>query len=311
MKLVYISDKSEAFLLDSLDKQVQAWGGHPKRHISSMDDLMATDLMGNQYVQWLRATDKKHLDAVLERLKKEDPKRLTRLLSAGLVILSDVARTSTRTFEKTVKDMGGTVITPEKDGSKVTASLLEPFPLHKDVRAEITAYIGTDYELAIPLVKYLEGLTEGEVRSATLEDLWAQLPLAPGAVPVWEVERPLFAGRPGEAMEKWRRVGDRGKPIHLITLGYIRKRVTLMAHISGHLISNPKLTDRELAELTGSKPGYAFNTTAKRVRSLGHDRVLELGKIMAKWDHQFKGGSPLHPDTMMDMMVTEITLALK
>lgn len=313
MKLRLIIDKSIPYLDYERDIAVEEWDSSlPVRKIDNLSIAANKPLFNQVPIYTIRLRDKGELGPVVDYLNRYSEEELSRRFTEGLIITCDLDRRSTKKLEKAVTEKGGEIVLADsKDRVKVTREIIGEFPIPKEVSDFIVDYLSVDYNLAIPLANQFKLMTEDELKSITFDDVMDQLPVAPGSVPPWDVEGAIFEEDLKSSCELVRRVGERGRPNYILTLGFLKKKVMRLYEVSMLLSRKPSMSKDDIADALGVKPNYGLIVDMKRAKSLGTEGASELLSIISRYDLLFKGGSLIRPDILMDTMIAEMCITVK
>lgn len=313
MKLALVVDKSQAFISFQRERIFTEWGADPKesKKVSRVQDAGGATLFGAGITSILELEDAEAVKSFVATVEGLSRAEVLNKISSGLFISTSVARTSTKKLETLVEKLGGEVIlTTVPKGEKVTVAekLISDLNLNRDTKTFLLAYVGDDYEAVIPLVKTLSTLTPEKQYGVSEDDIFVRLPQPPGAVPPWEIEKPLLEGNVEKAIELFRRVAEHSH--YLVVLKILNNKFQSAYRVSALLTDKPKMSDGELAAATSVNPRqlwlYKKNHTTYGVEKL--QRVVEL---LAKTEAQVKGGSGADSLVVMEAMLVRIAFLLR
>lgn len=311
MKLTLVIDKSSAFLDYMLRSIADLWyEGAALRRINSTSEAGAMSLFGDDPIQWMKVDSKNAVQDLLSCFESlgEDAdsrnKAFDRKFPNGLILLCDIDRRSTRKLEKKIEQLGGTLTIPDpKNKRKVTEDLLSGFKLRNYVRDFVVDYVGDDYDLALPMVRFLKTFTDDELRALDLEDIQDELPIAPGSLPPWEPVNALLKGNLNEALEKARRVGNRNSTVYLTTFAVLRNKVHLISRVA--TFNDIEVSDKVVSELLKVKNNYSLVVARRSARRIGYNDCHRLLTLVTGYEQKFKGGSMVSDSVLMDELLVE------
>lgn len=310
LKLALVIDKSEAFLSFQKERILTAWGAEPSatKKIERFTQAGGAMLFGGGVTSILEIDEAEGLKQLVSDLEAaEGAGTLANKLSEGVLILSTVPRTSTKKAEALVAKLGGEVVTTavdKKERITVAEKLVQGLNLNRDARTFLLAYVGDDYEAVIPLTKTLSTLTPEQQFRVSEEDLFLRLPQAPGAVPPWEIEKPLFAGDFDKTIDVFRRVSQHSH--YLVVLKVLNNKFQLAFRVAALMeVQNVKTTS-QLAESLGVPDNYPLKLAMGYAKKYGLAKLQQAAHEMARTEAQVKGGSGANGTVLMELMLVRM-----
>lgn len=315
LKLALIIDKSQSYTDFQKERVLKEWNVAPSdlKRIKSLAEAGASTLFGKAPTSILRLYD---IDSVkdffktLEEVKKADT--IKSIASEGLLILTDVARNSTKKLEAIIVELGGEVIA-SKAGSKDTMStgerVINDLNFTREVKNYLLAYVGDDYEALIPIARSLSEIPKDQHSRITIEDIYIRLPKSPGTVPPWEIEKPLFGGDITKTIEIFRRIHKNSTL--LIVLAVMRNKISLAHKVGALLAADPKMNSASIAEALVVPDNYSLKLATNNYKKFGTERLDKLINLIANAETKVKGGSAMPGDVIMEMMLVEFQRILR
>lgn len=314
LNLALIVDKSDAFIAFQKDRLFSKWDikSEDVKKINRFIEGGGITLFGGETVSLLELEDADGVKQLLEDIERCIlTKTFNDKVSKGMIITSNVARTSTKKLEPLITKLGGRVLITATDrGEKLTISekLLKEINLNTATRSFLLSYVGDDYESVIPLVKTISDLSPKQQHQISEEDIFVRLPQAPGSVPPWNLEQPLMNGDLTKTIDVFRRVSKHSH--FLVVLAVLRNKMTAAYKISAIYDNNPRISDSDLATATGTNPKSLW-AVKKHHKTYGTARLQRALQEIAKTEAHVKGGSGAPPMIQMELLLVRIGELLK
>lgn len=309
LPIALIIDKSDAFINFQKDDFLEAWQVKPEemKQVNRVGEAGGASLFGGTTAAILVLED---IDSVKQSVNDfvalEKAGTLTGKVSKGLLIVTGVARNSTKKLEAFVEKHGGSVVTsaPAK-GTKISTveHLLSPLNLNRSAKNFIVSYVGDDYEAVIPLVKTLSNLTSEQQFNVSEQDIYVRFPQAPGSVPPWNLEKPIMRGDVNEVIDVFRRVSQHSH--FLVVLAVLRNKFTVGYKVSVLLDANPRTPDEVLVEASGSNPRSLW-AMKKFHKDHGTEKLEKALLEIARTEAKVKGESAAPPLPTMELMLVRL-----
>jgi len=312
--LVVIADKSEAYVHFERDRVLKDWGidYSGTRAIQSISEAGVASLFGDAPVSILSLEDKELIKSTVEKIKEASASDIARWTSPGLIILTSVDRTSTKTLEKLVVDNGGEVILSKeavKGKGSPTEKLVDELSITRDLKTFLKDYAGDNYSSILALVKTLSALSPKQQQGITIDDLLVRMPQAEGAIPPWEIEPAIMRGDVSKAITLYRRVS---KTSHLlVVLAILKNKFKLVFKIASLIELEPKMNLAQLAETLGVPNNYPLKLAYESAKKIGPKAAVQLIELAAETEKKVKGGSSANPHVTMEAMITRIAVMVR
>jgi DNA polymerase III delta subunit len=315
LKLVLIIDKSQSYINFQKDTILKEWGVESEdlKKVSGLSQVGSSTLFGKAPTALLELTDINSVKDFLKSLTDLNASNsVESSLGEGLIVMSDVSRQSTKKLETLVAELGGSVIIAKPGASEkmsVGEKLVNDLGFTREVKRYILDYVGDDYEALIPIVRGLSDLPKKSHSSVTVEDIYMRLPKAPGSVPPWEIERPLFAGDLTKAIDIFRRVHQNSSL--LIVLSILKNKMDLSYRSAAILWDEPSKSSAGIASSLGVQDNYPLKLAIGHAKKYGIIKLQKISELMAETERKVKGGSATPGDVTMELMLVEFQRILR
>jgi DNA polymerase III delta subunit len=310
MNLVFIADKSEAFISYTKNKILEEWKVEPEQtsFLTSLSQVGESNLFGETPTAVVQLEDTDAIKRAVDELKNilaDDPTAL----DAGLIITTLAARTGTKTLEKIIAGAGGQVVLSKGEG-KETASekLVSELNLSRASRSFLLSYIGDDYEAALPLIKSISEVPHDQQPKITEEQLVLRMPQPKGAVAPWAIIDPILSGNMTQALDVLRRTSMHSH--FLVALITIKNNMTQAFSIAAMLTEDSHLTTDDVAARLGIKNGYGLIVALRRAKKIGLPTLKRAVKLTADTEAKVKGGWGADPTITMESFIIELSMVL-
>jgi len=315
MKLALIIDKSESYIGFEKTNVLKSWGIEESEVENTesfsrvgeetiFGDSMPAAMSVNSLDQW------KKLTSDIEKSVQEGV--LETKVSQGLVITTTLARNSTKKAEEIIKKAGGKVILAKesaKDKTNVSSKMVSQLKLSKPVKDFLVEYAADDYELLVSIVQTMSEIPPEAQSRVSIEDLYIRLPKPPGAVPPWEIEKPLLKGDTVKTIELFRRITSHTHV--LVVLSLLKTKFTLSWRIASLIADNPKISESQAAERLGVAKNYPFKLAYENAKRTGFDKISNVLTIVINAEANLKGGSSANNDVVMEIALMKIAHIFK
>lgn len=301
-RILLVLDKSKAYLnfctrrkLDELKTTFQKC-----QKVESLKDCGVESLFGEVPTNIMLLETSDSVKKFVKDTENLNESQVKRILDAGLVIQCTVSRQSTRKLEKTVRDLGGDIISSPK-GSSMAEKLVSELNLTSSVRDLLISYVGNDYEVLIPIVENLSAIPKEKHRRITEEDIYIRFPQEKGSIPPWEVVNHIFEGDVSASIESFRRI-THNKDSHYLVVVSLLKTKALQYYRVSHLLD---VNNDRLASVIDSSPKsiYYIKKVAKR---LGSSTCEEILLSVVNLERKIKGYSSIPPIPLCEKYIVEI-----
>lgn len=316
-KLALIIDKSQSYLDYQKEEVLTQWDLliDDVQYVNSLSKVGETPLFGSAPPSVIQLDDPaqvKKLVAEFEKFEKDNEKYdLSSRLDSGLIILTTVARNSTRKLETIVSAYNGSTIfakTNSKDRTNVAEKLLVDLHLKKEVKDFIIEYAGDDYENIIAIVKNLSTLSEKAQRTVNIEDMYIRMPLAPGSIPPWEIEKPLINGNIKETIEIYRRIVQHSH--YLVVLSILKNKIMLAYRIGAVMERDPYVRSNVVAKALNMADNYPFKLAINLYKKIGFNKTESILFDLLETESLLKGGSSADNTVLMELFLVKTCLKL-
>lgn len=311
-KFSLVIDKSQTYLDFQKLEKLESWGFGPDnvQYVSDFHKVGGSILFGDPPPSVMVVNDLNQLKALTATLEKADTEGvLVPALSYGLIILTTVARVSTKKLEALAVRVGGEVILAKenaKDKSNVAEKLLSESHIPTAVRKFIVDYAGDDYDSIIPAVKSLASLPANSQKRLTIEDMFVRMPQAPGSIPPWDIEAPLLAGNVEKTVETFRRI-----TLHshfLVVLSVLKNKINT-AHKIGAVVQGERNPDlAEVSKSLSMSNNYPFKLSYQLVQRHGFETIQQVLMELLTVEANVKGGNPADGNVQMELALIKICM---
>lgn len=315
MKLTLIIDKSESYIGFEKVNVLKKWGIDEAEveNVDSLSRVGEETIFGDSFTSVLSVNI---LDSwkklVLEFQKLVDAGEIEYKVRQGLIITSTLARNSTKKMEELVKKAGGEVIVAKesaKDKTNVSAKMLSKLKLANPVKDFLVEYAADDYDSLVSVIQSISDLPPAAQAKISIEDMYIRLPKPPGAVPPWELEKPLLAGNVEQTIEMYRRITSHSH--FLVVLSLVKNKMLLSWRIASLQQSTPRLSEAAAAEQLGQAKNYPFKLAYDNASRTGYDKLLKIIEILLKAEADVKGGSSADSSVVMEIALIRIAQIFK
>lgn len=315
LKLALVIDKSKSYTDFQKERILKEWGvaSSELKNVSSLAEVGGSTLFGAAPTALMVISDAdevKNLVKAFEEIKESSS--IESAVGEGLILMTSVARTSTKKLETLIAAFGGEVAIAKpgaKDGMSTGEKLINDLGFTREVKNYLLAYVGDDYEALIPIARSLSDIPKEQHKKITIEDIYIRLPKAPGAVPPWEIEKPLFAGDISKTVEVFRRIHQNSDL--LVVLFVLKNKMTLAYRAGAMLEANPRITSAEVASALGVTDNYPLKLAMGQHKRYGLAKLEKIAQLMADTERKIKGGSAMRGDVTMELMLVEFQNILR
>lgn len=315
IKLALILDKSKSYTDFQKEKLLAEWevASSDLKNVSNISEAGGSTLFGKAPTALLTVDDPNGIKDLVKSLTEiSDSNNIENIVGEGIIIMSAANRNSTKKLESLIEKLGGQVIVAKassKDKTSTGEKVINDLNFTREVKDYILSYVGDDYEALIPIARSLSEIPKESHKKITIEDIFIRLPKAPGAVPPWEIERPLFAGDLTKTIEIFRRIHKNSDL--LVVLFILKNKVTLAYRCSSILENAPRTPSSDIAETLGVADNYPLKLAMGYHTKYGYEKVQKLTHLLAETERKVKGGSAAPSDVTMEMMIVEFQRILR
>lgn len=315
LRLALIADKSQSYTDFQKERILNDWSvsSSELKNIKRLSEAGGSTLFGKPPTALLTLGDLNEVKDFVKALSDiHESGGIDNVVGEGLIIMTPVARTSTKKLETLIADLGGEVIIAKpsaKDKMTTGEKLINDLDFRREVKDYILSYVGEDYEALIPIARSLSDLPRDQHKKITIEDIYIRLPKAPGAVPPWEIEQPLFSGNITKTISIFRRVNQNSSL--LVILAVLKNKVTLAYRAGALLEDSSRIKTADIAARLGVPDNYPLKLAIGYHKKYGIDKLEKLTQLIAETERKVKGGSATPPDVTMEVMLVEFQRILR
>jgi len=314
VNIAFVADKSEAYVAFERDRLIKEWGFEwdGTRNIQKIAEAGAASLFGEAPLSILTLEDKDQVKETADKIKNASVEELARWAKPGIIILTSVDRTSTKTIEKLVAEKNGVVVLAKessKDKKSPAERLVNDLHLNYEAKTFLKEFAGDNYSSILSLLKTLGDLKPEQQKNITVDDLIVRLPQAPGAIPPWEIEPAILRGDTTKAIELYRRVAQTSH--FLIVLSILKNKFHLVFRVAATLDSHPRYGLEQIAKALSVPNNYPLRLAYDAAKKMGPKQALQNLEIIASTEAKVKGGSAGDPHIAMESMLIRISSSTK
>jgi hypothetical protein len=153
-----------------------------------------------------------------EDLEQAIMKNMRRIIASGLfiAILATGNIPAVKKLSEIMTRYGEGFDEPKKNADGEVSSIIEDCSLSRSVKADLENFVGSNYEMLLPVIKSLQSLSVSEQKAMSFEDVMIRMPNTPGQIMPWAIfnganKRPgldelAIASRTSEAVQLLQRV---------------------------------------------------------------------------------------------------------
>lgn len=285
--------------------------GTDKKYISSLQDAGMESLFGDVPVSIVQLNDASNVKSFVDQWEKMKDDDREEIISYGLVVASTVNRNSTRKLESIAKKWGTLHLSRENSKDKVSPAekMLAETKLSSDVKKYILQRVGDDYAQAVSVLKDISSIPPKLQPKVSVEDIALRMPLPPGSIPPWEIEKPLMDGDVTEAITTWRRISQNSHP--LVVTSLMKKKISLLLRISTVLKIEGNISKSNMAEKLGENDNYPFKISYDAARARQYDKIVKASEVMFSLEKNLKGESKADQDILMENAIINLCRYLR
>lgn len=307
VKFALVLDKSQAYLNFQRERLLKEWqvDKSDTQSAKSLKSIGSATLFGGVPTSIINIERTEDVKTLVEELESSSPETLSATFEAGLIITCNADRRYTKKLEAIVKKLGGQVTSPPsgKSEESVPVKLVKELGLKPSVRDFLLQYVGQDVEAVLPMLESLSAIPREYHSRITEEDIYYRMPQPPGSVPPWEIEKFVFAGDVGKAIEIARRINQHSS--YLLWLAVLKKKVTTAYRAAQLLTIQPSMSDNDLAAALGV-PTKGLYFTKKNAKSYGPAKLEKAMMVIAQGEAKIKGASAAPGEAVSEMMLVEL-----
>lgn len=315
LKLALVIDKSKSYTDFQKERILKDWGVLPSelKNVTGLSQVGGFTLFGKSPTALMVISDTDEVKVLVKAFEEiQQASTIESSIGEGLIIMTSVARTSTKKLETLIAALGGEVVIAKpgaKDGMSTGEKLINDLGFTREVKNYLLAYVGDDYEALIPIARSLSEIPKDQHKRITIEDIYIRLPKAPGSVPPWEIEKPLFGGDISKTLEVFRRIHQNSDL--LVVLFVLKNKMTLAYRAGAMIESNPRITSVEVADALGVTDNYPLKLAMGQHKRYGLEKLEKLAQLLADTERKVKGGSAMRGDVTMEVMLVEFQNILR
>jgi len=303
-KIILIVDKSASYINFYKERTLEEWNieNSQLQKSARIKDISGSTLFGDSLTSIVNLENTDSVKMAIIDLESSNSSKF----SNGLIITSNVPRTSTKKLESLVMELGGTVYTSNaKDKTPVSQKLVNELNLNRLAKDFLLSYVGDDYEIILPLIKTLSTLSQEKQYMVSESDIYLRMPKPPGALPPWSLENPLLSGNIEELITSARRVAL------LPALSVLSNKFKTAYKISVLFDNNPRITLGEISTILSVPNNYSLKLSSQTAKKYGSARLCKVVQILTKCDSRVKGAWNIDSDIVFEISLIEAADVLR
>lgn len=242
------------------------------RQATEVRDTTSTNLLGTKYTYIVKCNTKEETTAAIDTLHNIEGEPW-----AGLIISTKAPLNSIRKPLKDAERLGARVVKPT-GGKNRAKRELEAMGLSKQHVAIIAEYAGDDITSIIGLLDYLGTLSQEEIRSLTLQEVYGRLPETPGTRAPWDIMDAIVARDIPKTMSIVNRAGGGAA----FPLAVLKTKMEDMLHVSAYIQGGGAASTEELSAFMKSN-AWLLQSTTRLARTAGFERTLAMSELLSQY----------------------------
>lgn len=313
-KLTLVIDKSQSYLDFQKSETLNSWGTtvDEVQYVDNLGKVGEISLFGDPPPSVMVITEIDQIKSLVTSIEKaEEEGTFKSRLTSGLIILTTVARVSTKKLEAAIIRNSGNIIFAKansKDKSNIAEKLMTDLYVRPDVKKFIVEYAGDDYESIIAVVKNLSTLPRKAQQMVSIEDMYIRMPQAPGSVPPWDIEKPLMSGNVEETIKIFRRIIKHSH--YLVVLSILKNKIELAYKIGAVMSADSTMTLDKTAKSLGLANNYPFKLAYEIFKKFGIENIQWSLMELLDTESKVKGGSSADGSIIMELSLAKISIKL-
>lgn len=310
VKIALVWDKSSSAYIDFMSRTVLTqWTGSENPETIRSETLKDTKagsatLFGDVPVAVVNLERVDDIRAAKEFLKRHKDS-MDEAFPSGLLMTSMANKSSVASLGKVVSDMGGSSLMTHKDTNTVAENMLDSVRIPRQVRGYFLDYVGEDYQMLIPVVANLRGMSPEEQKNVDMEQAQTWFASTPGTIAPWSVDNAVFSGDIQKALKSVARVNKDILVSYLLN-AKAEKLLTLTTLLDEASRKGQRISVMEMAETMGEKNVWALKPLMPLARKMTVADAAELAQVASEYESKMKGGSSVRPRLTLMAMVSEM-----
>lgn len=313
-KIAFIIDDSPQYLDEKTSEIMKSWGFTQSQYKTVTKWFAGianqSQLFSEPKAIRLDLTDNTDFSNFIKFIKED--KKGQKVLSdsdwygVGTVITAHKAKGS-KEIEKLVTASNGLFIKKRKP-EEVKEELLNSINIDYRLKAFLSDYAGTDYDLLLNCVKSIKRLTPEESSKLTIDKLIVFLPVKKGAVPPWEYVNSLLYFNTEKTLDKLRRILQNSHSLLAIT--FLKRKIEELYNEKVLYVGGIK-TYKERSEILGINQ-WASKNNNNIVNNVSLDVLENLVYLVNSSEGALKGDKLIiSPEIYLEQLVTKVLISLK
>lgn len=304
-----IVDSSDAWINDQVSRVFEKEnkeGAYSKEYIESLSLIGQDNLFGVPVINVISLKDVNSVKSFVSEWESLSTEQKSDIAESTLIVATNANRNSTRKLEGIGNKFGEVILSKQnsKDKTSPALKMLEETNLSKSVKDYILGRVGDDYDQAIPVIRNIEKVPPEMQKKIQIEDIALRMPLPPGAVPPWEIEKHILSGDTGKAIEVSRRINDHSHPLVMVSI--MKNKYSLMLKIAAILKSEGNINKSIVASKLDTPDNYPFKLAYDAAKRLGFDKIAKASTVLHDTEESLKGGSKSPAEEIVDVAIVEL-----
>lgn len=308
LKIALAVDPSTAYLDYIVSEYAETWAkGQMISRVTDLKRFGGRTLFGDEPFAILTLENSAAVKEAAKYFGDNDAETLAKRFPTGILVLSSVSQTYTRTLKKVFTDLGANLhMKASKDRKSLPSELVDQTNLSREVKDFLLDFAAAEPEHVLPIVRQVKKLPEKQQAALSLASIEVRMPQSPEHAPTWDIDDPMWAGNAAKAISTAHRIVGEDKKRVALVLWQLRKATRAVLVLSG-IGSNHGLEKKELADLAGLLPNYGLVVAQRQAKKTGVANASKIIEVVSKYDRMIRGGSHIDNVTLLEMALIEIT----
>lgn len=231
------------------------------------------------------------------------------IIEYGLVVACTTDRRSTKKLEAIAHKHGELLLSKESKNDNPAQLMLEKTNLKPQVKSYILDRVGEDYHQVVPVINDISILPEKLQAKIGIEDIALRMPLPPGSIKPWEIEKPIMSGDVADTIATLRRVVVNSHPLVVIKL--MQNKISLMLRIASVRENDSSLSKDDVAAALGAKNDYPFKLAYESSSRRSFAKIQKAAETLSALEENLKGGSRASQDVLVEVAMVQVCRYMK
>lgn len=266
------NDKYRDYLERKWGRTLRKASNTELRQAAEVRDTTSTNLLGIKYTYIVKCNTKEETTAAIDTLHNIEGEPW-----AGLVISIKAPLNSLRKPLKEAERFGARIVKPAGGKSRAKREL-EDAGLSKQHVAIVAEYAGDDITTIIGLLDYLSTLSQEEISSLTLQEVYEHLPETPGTRAPWDIMDAIVARDVPKTISIVNRAGGGAA----FPLAVLKTKMEDMLHVSAYVQGGGTSSMDDLSTFMNGNL-WLLQNTAQLARTAGFERTLAMSELLSQY----------------------------